>query len=34
VIRTSDWKYAARLEGKEEGLYDPKADSGELVNGG
>ena len=32
MIRTSRWKYVARLEGKEEELYDLEADPGELVN--
>ena len=32
MIRTNRWKYVARLEGKEEELYDLEADPGELVN--
>ena len=32
MIRTSEWKYVARLGGKEEELYDLKSDPGELVN--
>ena len=32
MIRTKRWKYVARLEGREEELYDLEADPGELVN--
>jgi arylsulfatase A-like enzyme len=32
MVRTAEWKYVARLEGREEELYDLKADPGELVN--
>jgi arylsulfatase A-like enzyme len=32
MIRTNRWKYVARLEGREEELYDLEADPGELTN--
>ena len=32
MVRTTHWKYVARLEGKEEELYDLQADPSELVN--